>query len=756
MNSARWLRRRPKAIHVVVALSFVPWLVLLGWLASVAWFITDDAFISFRYARNLLEGHGLVFNPGEYVEGYTNFLWVLELAAIWGLLGIRPEDAAQWLSVIYTAGTIVVMLWWVARMPALRHRWLVAWMALGLVCSSATFAVWTSGGGLETRQFTFFALAAVVCLTVFGQSRWGLLAASLSLAAAALTRPEGLLLAACGVGWFVGHRLLTTHRLDWRGTLTLAGPFVVLIGAHFLARHSYYGEWLPNTYYAKHVGPWFESGFRYLWAAALETGLYLLVPLAYAALRSRWREYRDGTYALALVCVGTHMAYQLQIGGDHFEHRPLDFYWPLLAVSAAEGIAQLSARLSATLQEFSQRLRWVGVRALTVILFVPVLFYASAIQGTLLFAGSGMFKPETIRFPQHVSLNEKNASWLLVAPGMPTLVAISNDLRRQFNRDWVGNSAPAHRAFANGQVRRWQPYERAERGVVPRDSLTALDAIGILPYYVPDLMVIDKHGLADATVARTPVTRPLRAMGHERSPPPGYLHRRGVNFRIYPAAETASEALDRANYALNVGPELWMPFDALDHQWVNERFEGRDLRAVTRFSQTDPAANRLLIDGISYVGQEFLGRFETGLDGWRLEGKAVSNHSELPYFDPDGKSLVFGHVGSGFLTTYYPGKWERVGRAYSPRFTARPDQHLVFLVAGEHNDDVGIRLLVDGVAVVVWRGEKSSAFDLVIHPLRDFAGKQLQIEIFNNEVGDRPRLMVDHFMLVRDEAADSR
>ena len=202
MNSARWLRRRPKAIHVVVALSFVPWLVLLGWLASVAWFITDDAFISFRYARNLLEGHGLVFNPGEYVEGYTNFLWVLELAAIWGLLGIRPEDAAQWLSVIYTAGTIVVMLWWVARMPALRHRWLVAWMALGLVCSSATFAVWTSGGGLETRQFTFFALAAVVCLSVFGQSRWGLLAASLSLAAAALDaarRP-----AACGLlRWLV-------------------------------------------------------------------------------------------------------------------------------------------------------------------------------------------------------------------------------------------------------------------------------------------------------------------------------------------------------------------------------------------------------------------------------------------------------------------------------------------------------------------------------------------------------------------------
>ena len=43
------------------------WLALLGWLASVSWFLTDDAFISFRYVRNLLEGHGLVFNAGECV-----------------------------------------------------------------------------------------------------------------------------------------------------------------------------------------------------------------------------------------------------------------------------------------------------------------------------------------------------------------------------------------------------------------------------------------------------------------------------------------------------------------------------------------------------------------------------------------------------------------------------------------------------------------------------------------------------------------
>ena len=43
-------------------------------------FMTDDTFISVRYAKNLVEGHGLVYNPGERVEGYTNFLWTLWLA----------------------------------------------------------------------------------------------------------------------------------------------------------------------------------------------------------------------------------------------------------------------------------------------------------------------------------------------------------------------------------------------------------------------------------------------------------------------------------------------------------------------------------------------------------------------------------------------------------------------------------------------------------------------------------------------------
>lgn len=64
----------PLRSKTLVLIALMPWLVLFGWLAEISWFLTDDAFISSRYVRNLVEGHGLVFNRGERVEGYSNFL----------------------------------------------------------------------------------------------------------------------------------------------------------------------------------------------------------------------------------------------------------------------------------------------------------------------------------------------------------------------------------------------------------------------------------------------------------------------------------------------------------------------------------------------------------------------------------------------------------------------------------------------------------------------------------------------------------
>ena len=586
------------------------WLVVLAWLASEAWFLCDDAFISFRYARNLMEGHGLVFNPGERVEGYTNFLWVLELAALWKVFGLRPENVAPWLSVLCTIGTLAAVVWWAEALPGLRWRGLVVWMALGFLCTSATFAVWTSGGGLETRQFALFVVVAVVCLSVHAGTRWGLLAASLSLGAAAYTRPEGLLIAACCFGWFVAQRVVAARRLrvDLRELGWLVLPFVALVGAQFLFRHGYYGEWLPNTYYAKHVRPWYESGFNYLWAAAIETGLYLLIPLAVLAVRRAWRERADLRLVLPLACIVPHMAYVFRIGGDYFEYRPLDFYWPLLAVPAAAGIVHLGSAAWALLRRsLSARSGFPapGPVACTVVLFVPTQFYCGALQGQLLFQGTVAANYQE-RF--HPEVNQESAGWLSAAPGMGVLASVSNDLRWRMTRQLVGLRFAEHREAATLKLEDWADYERMGRGVFPEDAVTATGALGIQSYFLPDLRVVDGHGLVDAVVARNPVTwaNSERLMAHDRRPPPGYvLEERGVNIMVLPSASSKEEALSRGAYAFRVAPDLWMPFDAADHDWVLARFDRTKLR----------------------MREERESR-------WELQVASIRNYESLPAADP--------------------------------------------------------------------------------------------------------------------------
>src|SRR5437773_1541112 len=83
--------------------------------ATAFWHLTiDDAFISFRYARNLVQGYGLVFNPGEYVEGYTNFLWTLLMAGVVAL-GNDPEIVSKLLGLLSNGATVLLVWWWSNR-----------------------------------------------------------------------------------------------------------------------------------------------------------------------------------------------------------------------------------------------------------------------------------------------------------------------------------------------------------------------------------------------------------------------------------------------------------------------------------------------------------------------------------------------------------------------------------------------------------------------------------------------------------------
>src|ERR1043166_6070025 len=116
------------------------------------WFTCDDAFIAFRYARNLAMGHGLVFNPGfERVEGYTNFLWVLLLAA-GRFCGLAPESACHVLSIAAGIGIILLITWHCLKaLPAGASAFWALWPAL-LLAVNRTFTMWCTSG-LETKLF---------------------------------------------------------------------------------------------------------------------------------------------------------------------------------------------------------------------------------------------------------------------------------------------------------------------------------------------------------------------------------------------------------------------------------------------------------------------------------------------------------------------------------------------------------------------------------------------------------------------------
>src|SRR5262249_56971980 len=100
-------------------------------------FICDDAFISFRYADNLVHGRGLVFNPGERVEGYTNFLWLMAAAGMIAI-GVPPEIGTLWLGGACALATLILTMAHLAR--AGRNP---VWVGL-LLARSPAFAPWAT------------------------------------------------------------------------------------------------------------------------------------------------------------------------------------------------------------------------------------------------------------------------------------------------------------------------------------------------------------------------------------------------------------------------------------------------------------------------------------------------------------------------------------------------------------------------------------------------------------------------------------
>jgi hypothetical protein len=668
--------------------ALTPILALFAWQALRTAWLCDDAYISFRYVRNLVEGRGLVFNPGERVEGYTNFLWVLELAAIWKAFGIRPEAACTVLSLFYTAGTVALTAVLALRTPFRERRFAVALGALLLLAASHTFAIWATSG-LETRQFTFFVLLAAACLFA---ERPRLVLASLALAAAESTRPEANLLFACAVGWLV----LDRRRV--RDVAVFAAPFAAIVGAHFLWRLGYYGDLWPNTYYAKHIRGWPEAGIRYFGAATIEFGLYALVPAAVAGALARVRS-GDRRPILVAAWIFSHAIYVLWIGGDHFEYRVLDFDWPFLAVLALEGLASLSRGV-------------VGA-----VLYAGVLLCTTFVQVAKEIATRGLVtRAQTHRLV--IAIGRDRFPVLHAIPGVSSLLDAYGTLNAWLAKHGIAVPYAEHAAFWRDQLAQFRDYEALHGiGAIPKDAVTFRDSIGVSGYYLADLVIVDNAGLTDRHVAHLIVTTPndQRYMAHERAADWPYLERRGLNVLVRAAARSAEDALDAGNYALEVHDGLWMPFDALDPKWAERAFHGpREVR-TWRVAET-------------------IGCFADGtLSGWTVEGAAFTAspspdrmaHRRLhPYRRCEPEQVLDSRGADP--------KAPATGVARSPRFRVPSGADLEFRIGGA-SKETGVRLLDgSGKTIGEWHPDDPGGLTPQRVRLREHEGDELQLVVYDD------------------------
>lgn len=229
-------------------------------------FVLDDTFISFRYIQQWVHGNGLVYNIGERVEGYSNFLWVVLLAPFaWAGFDLLVVS-----KIVGLGCSLLVLLqsWLLVRHLRLSMPFLTPFL---LACS-APFAVW-SVGGMETPLFTLLLVTSILLFLREEEQQRGFLA-GVALGLLCLTRPDGLLFAATTVLFRAGRlwqqRMLPT-RQDWlRGSLLL-----LIVGTHIVWRLSYYGYLLPNTVYAKSMGLHpraLVEGFYYLATCCTEVG----------------------------------------------------------------------------------------------------------------------------------------------------------------------------------------------------------------------------------------------------------------------------------------------------------------------------------------------------------------------------------------------------------------------------------------------------------------------------------------------------
>ncbi len=302
----------------------------------------DDAMISMRYADNLVQGNGLVWNAFQKVEGMTNPLW----ACLMALFHLFPLSVFKTSLAVQLSGLLLLLL---SSLTAFYLSSLfrpdnlfIKGGAFLLTAFYYPFIYWTLGG-METGAVTLCVLLAYFMSIKNSSPRFNSL-------------PYWIL----GIGTLIRFDVLIpflslvlfnllTDSEHWKTHLkTSVLVLILFIGGQTLARYFYYGEFLPNTYYLKVTGVAFTlrltRGFYVLCQFIMNFNLLLFfISLLWLFLRGGKKGH------LGLFLIFGQLAYSVYVGGDAWERGDANRYIlpviPVIFVGLIFAISDLIEKL---------------------------------------------------------------------------------------------------------------------------------------------------------------------------------------------------------------------------------------------------------------------------------------------------------------------------------------------------------------------------------------------------------------------------
>lgn len=285
------------------------------------WWLYDDAMVSMRYARNLVQGIGLAWNPGERVEGYTNFLWTIYMAFV-HLLPV-PDSKTSLIvlvtNVLIGAATLPSLY---TLVRSLGGNTLATLATLAAFIFSANVIYWATFG-MKTALLTWLFLQSICRVIREARDAQPRPLTYLAIAMLTLVRADGLVLAAIVYAFALWLNKNKKPALCF-SVLSLSIPV-----AYEIFRIGYYGDWLPNTAYLK-IANWdgrFAAGLEYLTDFARTYVIFFAFAVCGAVL------LRQQTLRALAVGMGVYLGYILYAGGDAFPN--FRFLLPILPLLTA-------------------------------------------------------------------------------------------------------------------------------------------------------------------------------------------------------------------------------------------------------------------------------------------------------------------------------------------------------------------------------------------------------------------------------------